>query len=182
MPRKLIKRYLPHHDNIRDHKHLRLLRPLLQDPNILHLNRRSVSGAFAIGLFMAFIPVPFQMWLAAITSIVTRVNLPISIGLVWISNPITMPPMFYFAYIVGTWLMGVPVMDFDFELSWEWLTDSLIEIWQPFLLGCFFVGSIAGAIGFFSIRGLWRLHVQQSWRERREKRLAAKKSNNSNEV
>jgi len=56
----------------------------------------------AVGLFCAFVPLPIQMLLAAAAAIIFRVNLPISVGLVWITNPVTIPPMFYFCYKVGT--------------------------------------------------------------------------------
>ena len=78
MAKKLIRRYLPDAHKIRDHKHLRLFGTLLHDPNLWHLNRRSVAGAFAVGLFMAFVPMPFQMIPAAALAILLRVNLPIS--------------------------------------------------------------------------------------------------------
>ena len=108
MPKKLIKKYMPDHETIRNHPHLnKIFGTLLHDPNLLHLNRRSVSMAFAVGLFMAFVPVPFQMVLAAAAAIIIRCNLPISVGLVWVSNPFTMPPLFYFCYLVGTWILGI---------------------------------------------------------------------------
>ncbi|MDH5777262.1 MAG: DUF2062 domain-containing protein, partial [Gammaproteobacteria bacterium] len=82
MPKKFIQRYMPDHDKIRQHPHLnKMFGTLLHDPNLLHLNRRSVSGAFFIGLFMAFVPMPFQMVPAAALAIYFRTNLPISIGL-----------------------------------------------------------------------------------------------------
>jgi len=172
MPRRIIKRYLPDHEKIRNHKHLRILGPLLHDPNLLHLNRRSVSGAFAVGLFMAWVPVPFQMFLAAATAIFVRVNLPISVALVWVTNPLTMPPMFYFAYKIGAWTLGHPPMQVHFELSWEWLSQSLGAIWEPFLLGCFIVGVVNSVLGYIIISQLWRAHVVQSWKNRKEKRRA----------
>lgn len=181
MPKRIIKRYLPDHDKIRDHKHLRVLGPLLHDPNLLHLNRRSVSGAFAVGLFMAWLPIPFQMLLSAITAIVVRVNLPISVVLVWITNPITMPPMFYFAYKVGTWILGQPPKDTDFELTMEWITQSIDEIWQPLLLGSLIVGVICSILGFVVIRSLWRLTVIQNWKERKMKRKARRLSAKTNQ-
>ncbi len=174
MPRNLIKRYMPDHKKIRDHKHLKFLGTLLHDPNILHLNRRSVSGAFSVGLFMAWAPVPFQMILGAIGSIVARVNLPISVGLVWVTNPLTMPPMFYFAYKVGAWILGIPARPFTFELSFEWLMHELGIIWQPFLLGCLICGVVSAILGNLLIRGFWRFRVGRSWRERQEKRRLKK--------
>jgi uncharacterized protein len=174
MPRRLIKRYMPDQQTIRDHKHLQFLGTLLHDPNILHLNRRSVSGAFSVGLFMAFVPVPFQMVLAAIGAIVMRVNLPISVALVWITNPLTMPPIFYFSYKVGAWILQIPVRDIEFVLSMEWLMRELGAIWQPFLLGSFVSGAAFAVLGNVGIRLLWRLMVSRNWRKRQQVRVNRK--------
>lgn len=170
MPRRFIKRYMPDHKKIRSHKHLKFLGTLLHDPNILHINRRSVSGAFSVGLFMAFVPVPFQMILAAVGAIVARVNLPISVGLVWITNPLTMPPMFYGAYKVGAWTLGLPTREIQFQLSGEWLIHELGAVWQPFLLGCLVCGVVCAVVSNIAIRGFWRLHVSRNWRNRRAER------------
>ena len=163
---------MPDHETIRNHPHLnKIFGTLLHDPNLLHLNRRSVSMAFAVGLFMAFVPVPFQMVLAAAAAIIIRCNLPISVGLVWVSNPFTMPPLFYFCYLVGTWILGIDETEkFAFELSWDWLMSELAAIWEPFLLGCAVVGIISAAIGYFGIRLLWRLHLISHLKQRKLRR------------
>jgi len=169
MPRNIIKRFMPDHKKIREHKHLKFLGTLLHDPNILHLNRRSVAGAFSVGLFVAFVPVPFQMVLAAIGAIMARVNLPISVALVWITNPLTMPPIFYFSYKVGAWVLDTQTRSIDFQLSLTWLMHELGAIWQPFLLGCFVCGITFAVLGNIFIRLFWRIHVGLSWRHRRRK-------------
>lgn len=174
MPKKYIKRFMPDHEKIRNHKHLKIFGKLIHDPNLWHLNKKSVSGAFANGLFMAFVPVPFQMVLAAGAAIFARVNLPLSVALVWLTNPITMPPMFYGTYRVGAWLMGIDTGSFHFELSYEWLMTELAAIWKPFLLGCFVTGVIASVLGYFGIRFLWRWHTVKAWRQRAEKRRLRK--------
>lgn len=176
MPKKIIRRYLPDHDTLKSHKHLRCFGDLLHDPNIWHLNRRSVSGAFAVGLFNAFIPVPFQMILAAGAAILMRVNLPISVALVWITNPVTMGPMFYFAYKVGAWTLQMPPTEFEFELSIEWLMNGLGAIWQPFLLGCLILGTTCATLGFVAMRVVWRLHVFQYIKKRRLRKKKNKAS------
>ncbi len=176
MPRRLIKRYLPDHRTVRDHKHLRFLGKLLHDPNLWHLNRRSVAGAFSVGLFVAFIPVPFQMVFAAIAAIPCRVNLPISVALVWLTNPVTMPPVFYTAYKIGTWLLGIPPSEFHFELSWSWLTSELGTMFAPFILGCLLLSTFSAIAGNVLVRMLWRLQILKYIRRRRERRRAPRSS------
>jgi len=170
MPKRIIKRFAPDHQTVRNHKHLRMFGRLLHDPNLWHMNRRSVSGAFAVGLFWAFVPMPFQMVAAAATAIPARVNLPISVALVWISNPITMPPMFYFTYLVGTWVIGQPPMEGEFELSMEWMMNSMSLIWQPLYLGSLLCGIIASITGYIAMRGFWRWHVICHLRKRQARR------------
>ncbi|MCK4865210.1 MAG: DUF2062 domain-containing protein [Gammaproteobacteria bacterium] len=175
MPKKFIKRYMPDHEKIRKNKQLnKVFGTLLHDPNLLHLNRRSVSMAFFVGLFVAFVPLPSQMIMAAAIAILIRCNLPISVGLVWVSNPITMPPLFYFAYKVGAWILSTPEHEFVFELSWKWLGTELEAIWQPFLLGCTISGVVFGALGYITIRLLWRLHIINTIKERKKKRALKK--------
>ena len=166
---------------IRDHKHLRFFGTLLHDPNLWHLNRRSASGAFAIGLFMAFMPVPFQMLFAAAGAELFRVNLPLSVVLVWITNPLTIAPVFYFNYRLGAWLLGTPLHDkgFHFTLSYEWLVNELGRFWEPFLLGCLITGGVSALIGYLAVRGLWRLHLVKYYRSRKQRLLVRKTPRNT---
>ena len=159
MPRKFFKRFLPSPQSIRENRSLSIFGTWLHEPNLWHLNRRSVATAFAIGLFFAWMPVPFQMVLSAGFAIFLRANLPVSVVLVWITNPFTIPPMFYFAYLVGTWIVGEPPVDFSFELSFDWLQHELESSWQPFLVGCFTMASLSSITGYFLINAIWRYSV-----------------------
>lgn len=167
MPKKLIRKYLPDHNSIKEKKSLKLFGSLLHDPNLWHLNRHSACGAFGIGLFYAFWPVPFQMWLSALTAIPMRVNLPLSVATVWITNPFTMPPIFYGAYKVGTFAAGTPERDFNFELSWQWLIESINTIGPVFLLGCLICSVVAGLLGYFGLQLVWRFQVTRAWEKRK---------------
>jgi len=166
MPKRFIKRLLPHHSEVKEHKFLKHLGTLLHDPNLWHLNRHSVSKAVALGLFIAYVPLPFQMVLAAILAIWLRVNLPISVALIWISNPITIPPMFYGAYKFGSWLLNQPPQQLEFELSIDWLTNSVGGIWEPLLLGSLVLGSALALAGYLTTRLIWRLWVINHWKRR----------------
>lgn len=167
MPRKTIKRIIPAPESIRANKSLSFLGTLLHDPNLFHINRKSTAGAFAVGLFMAFMPIPSQMIVAAIIAGIVRVNLPLSVALVWISNPITMPPMFYFAYKVGVWVTGAPEHNFAFELSLTWLQQSISTFGPTFLFGCFICGAVCSLLGYIGIRLLWRWSVVNDWQKRK---------------
>ena len=170
MPKKIIKRYLPDHQKIKQQKMLGIFGTLLHDANLWHLNRKSAAGAFGIGLFFAFWPVPFQMWLAAAAAIPMRVNLPLSVATVWLTNPFTMPPIFYFSYLVGTWTIGAPVQDFAFEVSWQWVMSSLETIGPAFLVGCAVCATSFGLAGYFGLNILWRYSIKKAWKKRQEER------------
>jgi hypothetical protein len=175
MPRNFIKRFLPDHEVIKRQKALRIFGDVLYNPNLWCLNRRSAAGAFAVGLFMAYVPVPFQMLFAAGLALIFSVNLPLSVVLVWISNPITMPVMFYGAYKLGAWLMQEPPQAFHFELSWEFLAHQMSQIGPPFLLGCLVCSTLLSLIGYFGIRGLWRYSVVRNWKKRQHRNKVEQK-------
>lgn len=167
MPKRFIRRYLPDSHKIRDHKQLRWLGKILEDPNLLHLNRYSVSGAVSVGLFVALLPVPFQMIIAALLALLFRVNLIVSLIMVWISNPLTMGPIFYFTYLVGAWILQTPVQDLEFEFTAQWFLDEIELIWQPLLLGSLVAGVIFAFIGNIIVRLAWRMHVIRNWKARK---------------
>lgn len=166
MPRKLIKRFIPNHEVIKRQKALKLFGNVLYNPNLWCLNRRSASGAFAVGLFMAFVPLPSQMIMAAGLAILIGVNLPLSVALVWVSNPITMPVLFYFAYKVGAHVMHIPTQPFHFELSWDYVMQQMSTIGPPLLLGCAICAVCSAIIGYFASRWIWRYSVVRSWQKR----------------
>jgi len=171
MAKKLVKRYMPSHDKVLNNKYMKVFGTLLHDPNLFHINRRSVAGAFAVGLFFTWVPVPFQMVLSAAVAIPARVNLIISVALVWISNPVTMPPLFYFAYRLGGWLLGRGTNHFEFELSFAWLANELGLIWQPFLLGCLVMAISSSVLGYLAIRLFWRWNAVRRWEARKTLRV-----------
>jgi uncharacterized protein (DUF2062 family) len=162
---KLIHKFIPDHDVIKGHKSLQFLGEKLHEPNLWHLNRRSVGKAFAVGLFCAWIPTPTQMAFAAAGAIYFRANIPLSVGLVWVTNPVTMPPLFYFAYLVGLYFLHLPAADFSL--------DALLsgDILFPFLTGCLILGLVCSVFGYMGIDYFWRYHAAKKWRARKEARL-----------
>lgn len=174
MPRKFLRKLLPDPHKITRSRSLSIFGKLLHEPNLWHMNRKSVSMAFLVGLFTMWVPLPSQMFIAAGAAIVLRCNLPLSVALVWITNPLTMGPMFYFAYIAGAWMLGLPANHIAFEITFEWISAQMNAIWRPLLLGCFTLGTISGLTGFILMRLLWRLHIVQYIKEKKLRFLLKK--------
>ena len=177
MPRKFIKRHVPNAAYLHKNSGLSFLGDHLHRPNLWHLNRRSIAKAFAIGLFSMWLPIPFQTILAALLAIIFCANLPLSVILVFITNPLTIPFMFYFSYRVGAWLLGIPCENMNFAFSLEWLGDTIGNSWRPLLLGSLAMGIISSLLGYIAIRILWRIHILKQWQcRRRQRRKKHKKS------
>jgi len=169
MPRKLLKRFMPDHKAMQQHPHLQKFGQRLTEPKLWHLNRKAIAGGAALGLFIGFMPIFGQMFLAAALAIFFRVNLPFAIGTVWISNPLTVAPMLFFSYKLGAWLLQIPVGQHGFAVSWQWFSSEFLTIWQPLLLGSFILGVIAAIAGVLVVRLIWRLIVIRNWLQRRHK-------------
>ena len=169
MPKKLIKKYSPEPEKIRNMKGLGFLAKWLGSSNLWHIHRRNTAKSFAIGLFWMSIPIPSQMVMAAISSILLRANLPVSVALVWISNPFTMAPIFYFNYFIGTIILGYNAQEsLGFEMSWNWLLNTLGELWMPLFLGSFLVGMILSITSYFGLLFIWRANVLSKFKSRKQ--------------
>jgi len=171
MPRQLFKRYMPKPEQIRDSKSLGFLGNLLHEENLWHLNRHSISRAAAVGLFWTMIPIPMQMLAAALVAIPLRANLALSIGLVWLTNPITMPPVFYATYKIGSWIMDTPPIQMPDKINMQWIIEVTTTHWQPLYLGSLVAGIVLSASGYFGIQLYWRWWVSRSWKRRNRERL-----------
>ena len=168
MPRKFFKRHLPDSQALKQHQSLSWLGKSLDDPNIWHLNRQSVTRATFIGVFFAFLPIPLQTLLAACFALKFSANLPIAATLVWLTNPLTFAPIFYMSYSVGCRIMAQPAQALNLQL--ETLSEQLSLIWQPLLLGSVVCGAVIGALAAIVTWQLWRWQVISRWEERKKLR------------
>ncbi|MGB1237911.1 MAG: DUF2062 domain-containing protein, partial [Pseudomonadales bacterium] len=120
-------------------------------------------------IFCAFLPIPMQMAVAAFFAILIGCNLPIAVGLVWITNPLTMPPIFYFSYKVGVMVLGHSDSSVPMSFSYEYITHELASIWWPLLTGSLVCGVIFGILSYLAINAIWIFQVRASWRRRKRK-------------
>ncbi len=170
MPRKLIRRWLPSSSTVSDHKTLRWMGPILHDPNLFHLNRDSVSKAFLVGLFCAFLPLPGHMLIVTLLALWLRCNLPISLALVWISNPLTIPPLTVASYWIGQWVLGATPVAINFQFTWQWFLDQGQHILLPVVIGSVLSGTVLGTLAYWAVRVLWRWKIISDWQQRKLRR------------
>jgi len=166
MPKRMFRKYLPSAEKIRQSRSLGFLGAVLGDPNLWHINRHSLAGAAFIGIFSALVPVPLQMVLAAFLAVRFKCNLPLSVVIVWLTNPFTIVPIFYFTYRVGAWLLGMPITPPD-NVSFSWLLEQLIPLW----VGSILCGLIFGGLAWATIKIIWRIAVARNWSLRRKQRF-----------
>ncbi|MCA1770399.1 MAG: DUF2062 domain-containing protein [Halomonas sp.] len=172
MPRRLLQRYMPHPETLRRQRSLRFMNHLIGNPTLWVLSRRSVANAFSVGLFSAMLPIPFQMAIAALGAWLVRANLPLSVGLVWITNPLTMPLIFYGNYRLGAWLMNTPAREVPDRLSTRWIAEQMVDILPALAVGSMVIAIVLALLGNLVIRLIWRWQVSRSWKARRRRRKA----------
>lgn len=166
MPKKLIKRWIPDNSSVRNKPALQFLGKLLNDPNLFHLNRHSVSAGVAIGVFVALQPIVGQMPLAAVLAIWLRGNLPLALTLTWITNPFTYAPVYFTTYELGRWILDMPRASLQPEWTLEWVQQEFYAIWKPLYAGSLVAGLILGISSYFTMRAAWYFTIIRSWRKR----------------
>lgn len=174
MSRRFLRNYLPHPERIRSHRFLQFLGKRLHQPNLWHLNRRSVSRGVAIGLFWAMIPMPFQMIPSALTAIRASANLGLAVMTVWLSNPFTMPPIFFAQWALGQWLTGGSIRSAEGNVVWQrqtWTSldsfaSAIGQIGLSLYLGSLISAILLSLLSYVFVDRLWRWHVRRRWQGR----------------
>ena len=134
----------------------------------LCVNRKSISKGMLIGIFWAFIPMPMQMLAVLAVTPFIKFNVPIAISMVWLSNPLTMPFMYYMEYQTGLLLMGNEGLG-NIELTLDWFSTNWDKIITPLYIGTIPYAIGVSSIVYFIINKLWidSVEKEKSHRKRR---------------
>lgn len=175
MPKKYFRKFLPSHETIKQSRWASWFGGWLNHPNLWHLNRHSVSGGVAVGLFAGLIPGPLQMIGATLLAVLFRVNLPVAAVSTLYTNPFTIVPLYALAYQLGVFVTGhnngqSPVKLSLPEMTWlNWPTvmlDWFMSLGKPLAAGLPLLALSFAIVGYFSVRILWRAMVVWEWRKR----------------
>lgn len=146
-----LKKYSPKRENV----NLGWLNKHLTDPELWKWNKKSIAKGLAIGLFCAFLPVPIHILLAGILAVTFSANLLLSLLVVWVNNPITIVPIFYFTYKLGASIIGVE-MDPEFEFSFGYLMDNFWSATLALWIGGLITSAVASTLGYFSVISIYK--------------------------
>jgi uncharacterized protein (DUF2062 family) len=179
VPRKFFRKFLPDGDLVRRHRALVWLGGWLQHPNLWHLNRHSVAGGVAIGLFAGLVPGPLQMLAAALIAVPLRKNLPVALATTLYTNPFTIAPLYLLAYGYGRLLLGGGQAAAIVPYEWDWshwvdsaqaLMHWALALGKPLLVGLIALAVTLAALGYAAVQIGWRAYVILAWRARARRR------------
>lgn len=161
--KSFLQKYAPKKDTIQQqYKYLHYL----GGQDVWRFSCYSSARGVAIGLFWAMIPIPMQTIFSALTAIWLKANLPLAIIFVWVTNPLTMTPIYYLAYKLGSVLLDQEPQKITFEFSIQWLVQTFVHIWQPLMAGSLLLGCCAATIGNITILTLWKISSLRKWRRK----------------
>lgn len=181
---KFLRKYLPDAEAVRSRRIVALFGRWLQHPGLWCLNRRSVPGAVAIGLFAGLIPGPLQMLTALLLAATLKKNIPVALLVTLYTNPLTIVPLYVLAFEYGNLLLGRShglgaiepfVMDWsDWLGSMQAMAHWCLSLGKPLAVGLTALGLTLAALGYLAARLGWRLYITLAWRARARKKIRAR--------
>jgi len=138
---------------------------LRERPWLWVAHRRRVALGAAVGLAVGVIPLPTQMVLAALAAIAVRANVAAAIAATWLTNPLTLVPIWGLAIFLGRQVLGIhgPIsaprelaLDWSEPGSW-WpaVAQWFAELGTPLLVGLPLAGVVLGAALYLIIYFAW---------------------------
>jgi uncharacterized protein (DUF2062 family) len=164
---------------------LKPLKPLLDKSDVLSFQRQPLAMGVAIGCLFGLIPTPFQTIATVVACMLLRANIVAGIVATFYTNPLTIIPIYAFAFKVGQWVLPGntalpsidPIMQFQFA-SVDWfkaLSEWILSLGTPLLVGLPIVGLVFAVIGYYGFELLWRLPVWIRMRKKSKKALQKSK-------
>jgi len=110
-------------------------------------DNKNISRTLLFSIFVAFIPIPMQMLIIAFLSIKFRFNIILGVSLAWITNPISMPFIYYLEYKIGSIIFANGNVEFQFDTTW--IYQNIDNIFLQLYTGALFLSFIFSFSAYF---------------------------------
>lgn len=169
-----LTRHVPTRETVHQHRLLRPFAPYLGHAALWRMTRRSVPRGVALGLFIAVIFPVMHTVIAAVLAIPARANVAIAAAFTLLVNPLTIPPLYYLAYRIGSWELhhdATLVNPAAAERVSGELSRLLFWVHQasgPIAVGVMTIAVGLALFGYGASALVWRFWSHSRWRQRRE--------------
>jgi uncharacterized protein (DUF2062 family) len=168
-------RHIPTRETVHQYRLLRPFASHLRHPSLWRMNRRSVPRGVAVGLFVAIIIPVMHTFIAALLAIPVRANVAVAAVLTLVVNPLTIPPLYYAAYRIGSWELHHDASLVNPATAERFSGElSRMLFWIHQASGSIAVGVLTIAVGlavtgYFGSSLAWRFWSKSRWQRRRSK-------------
>lgn len=152
---------------------------LLTHPIYFSTSRRGIGGGLWIGLFIGLLPLPAHTFIAILGALLLRVNVPVAAVTTWITNPVTVVPIFYFNYKLGALLLNIPVEVIPDDISLDWVMEEIEQRWKPLVYGSLVMAVSVASVVYLMTSVAWHLLTMRRYRSRHSRSVGNIKGGNS---
>ena len=163
-------RPLPRRSNIHRYPVLKWFAKTAYDRSYLwSFKGNAMVQALFWGIWIAMLPiVGIQMIVVFLLALIVRANLPLIVALQWISNPLTMAPIYFADYEIGLLILELFGVDYGrnklltAEFDWSGLEFAdlweLVDTFPPMMAGGSVVGISLGVLAVFLYKAMAKLY------------------------
>jgi hypothetical protein len=165
-------RNMPTRESMEQNRFIRPVAHRVLAPELWRFTRRSVPRGVALGMVTGILFPVAQIVFSALLAFPLRANIPAAALTTFLTNPLTTPPLWILAGMLGHRLLaldsklpGSPVADTAQQIGWwTWLMDRGMEVG----LGLLILTVVFAVLGYALSALGWRLWVARKWRHRHE--------------
>jgi uncharacterized protein (DUF2062 family) len=170
-------RNMPTRESLESSRFLRPVAHRVLAPELWRFTRRSVPRGVALGMVTGIMIPVGQILLSAILALPFRANIPTASLTTFLTNPVTTPPLWAFAYWVGRKVLrfdatvpGQPITTHVANDSW--LTWLWSEAGPALITGLVTITIVSAILGYLISAVGWRLWIARKWKKRVQERAA----------
>ncbi len=184
---KFLKNHIPSRERLKRHRFVNsMFGKIIFDARLWRFNNpRNVAGGLAVGLFCALSPpLPFQIIIFVILASILKINLPVGIAVLSISNVFINLPLYFLFLLIGETILGYDAVNIPKSIS-EISPGLIKNNLKAYFIGYLTLGSFLSIASYFityRIIGNYRRgRIKEYFEKRRQRKIALKEKKSKGE-